>query len=372
MASEPDNKNTITLHVDGREYTGWTSVRITRGIDRMASDFDISVTEGWSGGVPWQIRPFSPCVVRIGADPVLTGYVDRYAPKYAGNAHTVQIRGRSKTEDIIDCSPEIDGSQFRGCKLDQIARAVAAPFGIDVDVLCDVGDKFVDATLEKTETGYAFIERLCRLRSILASDGADGHLVLARAASERAADALVQGENIISADAEFDVSKQFSKIIVRGQHGVCNTVDQVMTGVEGSAENTACPRYRPHAISAESQITRAAAQARARWKLLFDAARGRKAKIRVAGWRQSDGKLWTVNRLVPVKSPYLRLDQDLLISAVTYALSPTEGRTTELTLGPPDAFTPDPASVRARRPSGGGGDMWAAIRRNSGRYEEMP
>jgi hypothetical protein len=46
----------------------------------------------------------------------------------------VRITGCSKTEDIVDCTPDIRGGQFAGYKLDAIARAIASLFKIDVVV----------------------------------------------------------------------------------------------------------------------------------------------------------------------------------------------------------------------------------------------
>jgi prophage tail gpP-like protein len=66
-------------------------------------------------------------------------------------------------------------------------------FKIDVVVRTDVGEPFPDATIERHETGFAFLERLCRLRPVLATDDEQGRLVLTRAGSDRAHDALLQG-----------------------------------------------------------------------------------------------------------------------------------------------------------------------------------
>ena len=85
------------------------------------------------------------------------------------------------------------GRQFAGYKLDAIARAIASLFKIDVVVQTDVGEPFPDATIERHETGFAFLDRLCRLRSVLATDDEQGRLVLTRAGNERAHDALLQG-----------------------------------------------------------------------------------------------------------------------------------------------------------------------------------
>jgi prophage tail gpP-like protein len=35
----------LTLIVGGRQISGWTSVRVTRGIERCPSDFEVEMTE---------------------------------------------------------------------------------------------------------------------------------------------------------------------------------------------------------------------------------------------------------------------------------------------------------------------------------------
>ena len=87
--NEPDTlatENLVRLVVNGEEFGGWKSVRITPGIERQARDFDLSVTDVWPGRseVPRRIRPFDACQVFIGSDLVLTGYVDATPIKYDG------------------------------------------------------------------------------------------------------------------------------------------------------------------------------------------------------------------------------------------------------------------------------------------------
>ena len=334
------------LTIGRTAFAGWTALRVTRGIDRMAADFDISVTEGTAGMV---IPPFSPCTLSIGKDLVLTGYVDVRDPSYDADMHLVHISGRSKTEDLIDCSPEITGGQFKGYSLDAIARAVCQPFGIGLVVQTEMGDGFDDATIERAETGYAFLERLCRLRGVLACDDAAGNLVLTRAGSQRAAGSLVEGQNIRRARAPINVSKRFSKYIVRTQHGITADVEDVVTDIEGIASDSGCPRYRPHACMGESQMTQAEAQARAMWQAVFATAKGLQVEISVAGWRQSDGSLWQENQIILVVSPALGLNRDLLVVSVSFEVSEHRGKMTHLTLGPVEGYTPNPAQVRLHR-----------------------
>ena len=53
------------------------------------------------------------------------------------------------------------------------------------------------------------------------------------------------------------------------------------------------------------------------------------------------GALWDTNLLVPVKSPFLALDRQLIISKCEFQLDDSGGRRTVLTVAPQEAFTPE-------------------------------
>jgi prophage tail gpP-like protein len=341
-----------TLTINGTIYSGWTSLRVSRGIDRMAADFDIAVTERWAGAAQaWQIAPFDACTIHIGGDLVLTGFVDSYLPGFDKAAHHVRVAGRSKTCDLIDCTPEIAGGQFTDNPVDAIARAVCQPFGIGVTVQAALPSPLFDSTYEPGETAFHFLERLCRLSRILLCDDASGNLVLTTAGAARAAGTLAEGQNILAARAVLSAAHRFSKYIVLGQAGLGFNDTDVENEVKGVATDTgpgSCPpgRYRPHATIAESALLDAEAQERAQWQAVAAAAHGTQAEITVEGWRQPNGNLWTINQRIPVKSPRLKLARQLLIAGVTFTLRPDDGPRTELTLGPVEAYTPDPGEVR--------------------------
>lgn len=377
MAATPVNE-TMTLKVNGVAYSGWQDIRVSRGIDRMACDFDITVTERWADDAqPWQIKKFDACTVCIGSDVILTGYVDKYDPSFDARTHTVRVSGRSKTEDVIDCTAGMVAGQYSGYTLDAIARAICAPFGIAVVVQADVGEAFPDATREHHETGFEFLERLARLRGVLLCDNEQGNLVLAQAGSSYATDALTHPGNIIAASAVLNGAKQFSAYYVQTQSGEGMAADtwngaagiggsapvvqsQVVTTTSGVAYDTSVPRYRPHTIVAESALDAKGAQARADWQMRFNAAHATQANVTVKGWRQSDGSLWKINTLTPTQSAWLQLDRPLLIARVSYVLNDKRGRCTDLVLGPVEGFTPDPGQVKVRKNKvkGGGSIDW--------------
>ncbi len=277
MPSAPNNSDTLTLTIDGMIYAGWTGITLERRIDRMATRIACTVTERWTSQTPaqaWQITPFSPVVVKAGNDTILTGYVDEYAAEFDGTSHNVTIAGRSKTCDLIDCTPDIASGQFKGYTLEQIARAVCQPYGINVVIQTPATQVFPDATLQRCETAFAFLERLARLSSVLLTDDEQGSLVLTTAGSTRATTRLVQGVNVLRATCALDVKNRHSQYIVKGQHAIGSAaannggipgfgpgapaaapiIAPVVTNMRAVANDTGVPRYRPMVLMAEAQL----------------------------------------------------------------------------------------------------------------------
>jgi prophage tail gpP-like protein len=403
----------ISLYVDGTEYSGWKSVRVTRGLLRATSDFDLTVSERWSTeGTAWQIQPGAACEVRYGNTVVLTGFVDAYKPAYDDKSHNIAISGRSKTCDFVDSSVLVDGGQFRGLTVGEIAKTLAQPYKLTVKILDD-GEPEAEVQVQQGETCFALVERLSRLQALLVTDDADGNLILTRAGTGRAATALRHGANILGASASLDHSKRFSEVLVKAQRpGNGNKSDddafadwqpsalaarqrtaariaaienpgerhlarmldlrtsgtkkgnpKSLTEVKGGAKDPDIKRYRPLVIVAEAQSDDGLAEKRADWEVRRRMAEGTKATITINGWKQADnGELWMTNQMVSVAAPWLALNRDLVISEITYSYDDSGEKTTlQMTL--PDAFLPDPKrkAKSAKKTGGTGGaaaDPW--------------
>lgn len=336
----------VVLQVNGREYRGWKEIRLRRSIEAMSGSFEMSVSERWHGQrEPWPIVQGDECVVRLGDERIITGYVDVRSMALSANDHSFTVAGRDRAADLIDCSAVLDAWEFTGVGVLEIAQRVASPFGIAVSLAENVLAPPIPRriVINPGETAYDVIDRACRLSGLFAvSDGA-GNILLTRAGAAMTATPLVEGVNIIEASAQYDESAVYGKYIVIGQQqGEDLLFGTAAADVRAEARDKASKRpTRVLMIRAEGGVTIQQAQDRANWEAAVRRARCLVVNVTVQGWEQKVGALWPVNAEVMIDAPFLGVSGPMLITEALYSLSEA-GTTTQLTLRLPGSFAPQP------------------------------
>ncbi|SMF48304.1 Mu-like prophage tail protein gpP [Azospirillum oryzae] len=337
----------LTLITGKRKLSGWQAVRVTRGIERMPSDFDIEFTERFPGEAESVVvKPGDECQVLIGNDLVITGYVDRFLPTVDRHRHSLRVTGRSKSQDLVDCSAEWPSNQISSSDVLSISKKLAQPYGIGVTALSDVGEPIPQFNLIWGETPYQIIERMARFRALLVYDAPDGSIILARAGTETHRTGFEQGINIERATALFGMDLRFSDYVVRSL-SISPAGDaagyNVTSDIQATAKDAEVPRHRLRQIIAETGIVAfKLSEQRGQWEAARRAGRSYCVQITTSTWRDGDGMLWTPNRLVNIKIPALKIaEANWLIADVTFRRD-TAGTHADLTLMPPQAFLPQP------------------------------
>lgn len=356
-------QDTLALYVGGKIYGGWKDMQVNASIETISGEFDLGYFYSWSGqNTAWAIREDDACEVRIGSDVVLTGYVDEADESLDAVNHSLQVTGRDKTGDLVDCSAIHTPDQWNNQTLPAIAAIVCRPFGVTVKAETDCGAAFPTVKVQPGETVFALIERLCRMRAVLpVSDGKGGLLLTAAGKGGRAYSALVEGQNLLSVSLKRSQKSRHSEYIVKGQQSglaalgggtveVLSTSGEVTTRAaaptSGRAKDAGITRYRPLLIVAEAEASGQSPATRALWEATVRAGRGLRVEATVQGWRQGNGALWWPNQFVYVQSPTLGLEDTLLIASCAYGCS--EGGTiTSLSLARPEAFKLLPQKTKA-------------------------
>ena len=130
--------------------------------------------------MPRVIRPGDACRVQLDGDAVIQGWVDVVTVDYDARGHTLSVRGRDTTGDLVDCSAATEPGEWKDARLEEIAAALCAPFDIGVTVADDVdtGEPFARFRIEEGESVFEAIDRACRFRAVLPRSDGEGGLIL--------------------------------------------------------------------------------------------------------------------------------------------------------------------------------------------------
>ena len=346
----------LSLIVGGMAFSGWDTLRVTRGVERMPGDFEISVTERYPGAASEVVvQPGQSCVIKLGSDVVLTGYVDSYAPSVSARAHTVRVAGRGKCQDLTDCSAIVQGMAITtGSALD-LATKLAAPFNITassplgaVSVATPNGSP-VQFNVNLGETPMEIIGRIARYAQVLAYEGTDGNLILDRVGSTSMASGFSLGANVEAAAAAFSMAARFTDYTA-----VWMSADK-LSDLGGNGNTHAYlkdPDFKPYryrpliVVSDQSSNGVDLAQAKLVWQMNRRNGRAQQVKITCDSWRDSAGTLWAPNALAPLNLPALKLvGQTWVIGEVSYRRG-ADGTHADLTLMPPGAYSPEPTALQ--------------------------
>lgn len=348
----------VTIVTGGVAWGGWQGVEIMRGIETVPASFSLHGTErypGDAGDTTVALKAGTPAQIRIGADTVITGYVEVTDRVVAPRQHEIAVAGRSKLADLVDCSGFTQQWQFNNLTLVSIAQAVCAPFGIAVSA--PDGDSAAQPSVPiiVTETGFELLEEVARWSAKLLYDDTDGNLVIANVGSRAHASGVVEGQNAQAMRGTINVAERFTEIKAIWQDtailedGAGTTTIQAVDKADATdttfpARADGQPRYRPLLIVSEQgpgmdQVV----PRRIQWEMARRWGRSQVVRVTVDSWRDSAGTLWTPNWLVPVRLPSLKFaDAMLLLVSVRY-LRDEQGTRAELTLMPPEAMAPMPS-----------------------------
>jgi prophage tail gpP-like protein len=229
----------VALRVRGKEYRGWKSVRVTRSIESVSGTFELSVSERWAeSSAPWPILEEDECVLLIGGETVITGYVEQREPAFSPSDHSLTVGGRDRTGDLVDSSAVLPEWEFKNVPILSFARRIAQPFGVSVSLQAGFPPPSANLSIDPGDTAFEAIERACRSAALLPVADGRGGLVLMRPGSARTHTALVEGQNLVGGSARYDATGRFRRYLVRGQHqGTDELFADSAASVSASAED---------------------------------------------------------------------------------------------------------------------------------------
>lgn len=346
----PGAGDDLSLVVANREWAGWQRVALTRSMDSVPANFDIEVTEHYPLAADVAFNPGDPCQVLISGDVVITGYVDRYIATISATAHTVRISGRSKSEDLVDCSAFMGSKdqpnfQVLGGTALSIAQKLAEPYGVTIASIAGPGVQIPQFNIDFGQTPWEIIDRITRFSQLIAYDLPDGSIQFAQAGQESMASGFYQGQNVEQAQCTYSMDERFSEYEAHflSAYAFSDQKGLDATKVGDIVTDGGVPRFRRRYILTEqSQDGRFIARDRAVWECNRRKGRSQAVTLTCDAWRDAAGALWAINHKAPINIPAVKVQtSDWLVAAVTFQRDET-GEHANITMMPPEAFFPEP------------------------------
>lgn len=360
--ARPDD--TVSLVIGGSRISGWERVAVVRGLESVPASFDISMTEKYPGQAgEVAVRPGDVCELHIGANKVMTGFVDRYMPGMTPRGHRVRVTGRSKVQDLVDCAAVIEGAQINGASTLELIQKLAKPYGVEVVSKSGPGEAIPFFDVMLGETVYDIAERVARYSGFLLYDDEDGRFVLAQAGSDKMSSGFALPGNVEEADVCYSMDGRFSEYWAYPV-SVMSLSDLGPMPPVAKARDSGVPRFRLKVIISE-QITNSIniAEKRVQWEAARRFGRSQAISVVCDSWRDKAGKLWVPNASALIDVPALKVaGKTWVIGEVAFELG-DRGTRARLVLMPKEAFTPAPQILQtfdwqvARDLAGSGGGV---------------
>lgn len=355
----------VSLSVNGKRLDEWTSVSISRSLTSLADSFSLGYVDV-NTRKDYPIKEGDECVVSIGLNKVITGYVDVAEWKYSAStdgktSHSFSVEGRSKSGDLVDSSVVPDPSTWKEKTFLTIARQICAPYGITPIVSANI-DALVNTPIRRhsVEIGESpgdCLGRLAQKLGVLLRTTVDGKLEIGRPPGLIAASAIMLdrgGARIKSGSRRSDHRQRHDLYIAFGQNQGSSTVlgDAAREGKQ-SANDPRVTRYRPLVFIQDGSSTTGTLRRAAEWTRNTRAGQSERVSYKVVGWESAPGKIWEPGRTVICNDSLLRLKKKgLIVESVSFTQSKASGTETQIDLVNPEAFVGLTPPTKPRKKEG--------------------
>lgn len=365
----------VQVKIQGKIFSGWSSVAISKAIDSMSPSFTLNVADKWrQAGEKYPIMPGNLIGLGIGTDSVLTGFIDQLQASVSNEDRNIVISGRSKTGDLIDSAAIGLNSTYKNITLADLATVYAQDFDIKVkDISANASVKIPKVVVNQGETIFELLSRYAGERNVVLTSDSEGNLLITNRAAPNAALALpgppplsqllkkqigvspglFQGKNVLFAESTFDETDRFQKYLVKSQ--ITGTDEFVKANVPAATGfDDGVKRQRTKYVMAEKSMDVGQLKKRASWEANMGAANAAVASVTVQGWRDQSGNLWDVNTLVDTDLTFIGFVKGYyLIRSVTFVQEKPRGTLAVLGLSRADSFLDKEPDVN-KDPKGSG------------------
>lgn len=336
----PDPDLVCEVRCEGGTYRDWLGVSVSQDYgDAWMRKFRLVCAEPSSKGL-LRLKPEDRVDIALAGRVVIQkGYIETRQAGFDASRHVVQIEGYSKAGLTVEGSVVTGTGQYRGYRLDSIARDVLKPLGLKFRV--ENGPQgwdfpFPQVMVRKGESHFAMIARLCTQRGLWVRAEPNGDLV-AGPKDAGVAVRFEEGKNILAANCTIKNIRIAELVSNSQQPGSDSLFGRNVSEVQATAPIPSAKDQLKKIILNEMPASTRELNLRTNMSAQALAASSFVVAITYPGWLKPDGTLWNLTDAVTVKSPMLfptetgQMD-DLMVWSYTYSQDGQGGTQTTVEL----------------------------------------
>lgn len=305
----------IQLKVNDKLYSGWQDVGIQKSMLNIADSFRMKIMKG----LDVEITNNDLIEILVEGKVFFTGYMDNYSIRIGDTIQPLELLGRSKAMDLVDCNI-LDNKQYSNLNIVQIITDLVSPF--EINVTSDLSLNILETFDTKIgETYFDAINRLCKQTNTLPISTKDGNIKIIKNQEVES--------SIILTDADFkDI--YFTQNYVNRFSTYTYKKESILEDVSNANEKDLnISRFRPFvAVNTEDKTNIDLAN----WKMNLDKARSLTLSGTILGWDLE------INQLVKIDTSLIK--NTFLIMDIEYVKG-NEGTTSNIILVDKDLFKYD-------------------------------
>lgn len=313
--------NQVKLLVGGIEHHGWSRVNIQKSIYNAAGTFKLTLSPVWESMPPeYTLDQGETCSVKIEDETLITGFIDCINPKVDSSNRTIEVSGRDKTGDIVDCPSLRQSRVWNSALLETIAIDLLRPFGIPFIHPRFTGQVFPTWGIQE-ESIFDSLSRAASFRGFLLISDGKGNLVATRPKVGPVSCVIDEGSGVLDQERIQDFRNRFSHYVTRGpSYGPTEGKEQNLRFSIPPVFDNEIKRYRPCLISQEGETREEIAQKRLLWEARVRRAKSDRINLTVKGWKNRQGLLWDINQLVRISLPAIQAFGSYLSTRIQFIL----------------------------------------------------
>lgn len=346
----------LVLKIGGLTYSGFESVHIHRSMLEISGAFVATIENFFHNDNVTPMKMGSGVILEINGVKVLDGWIDKLPTLYGSNYDRIEIHGRDKTGDLVDCSYDSQTNEWKNQSIRTLVTNLCLQHNItvNVDSTATTDALKIIETYKATE-GFPISEliiELCRDLGILPLGVGDGALTLTKSSSLTSRDSIVLGENARTGRLVQSNENRFSSYKVKG-YGVGDDNKSLSDYIEcsGDFSDPVISRIRPKVLFAEGITNSSKCKDKAIFEARVRAGLSRAIIYEVPDWVQSNSRPWEINKLVRVKDDYSFIDDTMLIVTLDFIYNEKgEGEITKIMVVDRNTFSSSqsPIAIKTR------------------------